>query len=48
MKLFVFSGQISTILTPVAWFGLLASALWLVVKLLRLFWTVSPSLTKPT
>ena len=35
MKLFVFSGQISTILTPVAWFGLLASALWLVVNVVE-------------
>ncbi|WP_299681465.1 mechanosensitive ion channel domain-containing protein [uncultured Roseobacter sp.] len=31
-SLFVFSGQISTVLTPLAWLGLLASALWLTVN----------------
>ncbi len=31
-SLFVFSGQISTILTPIAWLGLLASGLWLTVN----------------
>lgn len=30
--IFVFSGQISTVLTPVAWLGLLASGLWLAVN----------------
>ncbi|WP_424966807.1 mechanosensitive ion channel family protein [Dinoroseobacter sp. S375] len=32
VNLLVFSGQISTILTPIAWLGLLASGLWLVVN----------------
>lgn len=32
VNLLVFSGQISTILTPFAWLGLLASGLWLVVN----------------
>ncbi|WP_299658033.1 mechanosensitive ion channel family protein [uncultured Tateyamaria sp.] len=31
-SVFVFSGQISTILTPVAWLGLLASGLWFIIN----------------